>query len=52
MSDLISRHEAIAICDRHNGEGYVWAVIRKELQELEAVTECRDCEYFREREDP
>ena len=27
-SDLISREEALKVCDKYNGQGYVWSCIR------------------------
>lgn len=34
MSDLIRRQDVLKICDKYNGQGWVWSMIRKEVEEL------------------
>ena len=34
MSDLISRQDVLRICDKYNGHGWVWSMIRKEVDDL------------------
>lgn len=34
MSDLIRRQDVLKICDKYNGQGWVWSMIRKEVDEL------------------
>lgn len=37
MSDLIRRQDVLKICDKYNGQGWVWSMIRKEVEELQSV---------------
>lgn len=37
MSDLIRRQNVLKICDKYNGQGWVWSMIRKEVEELPSV---------------
>ena len=37
MSDLIRRQDVLRICDKYNGHGWVWSMIRKEVEELSPV---------------
>lgn len=34
MDDLISREEALKVCDKYNGQGYVWSCIRGDIEKL------------------
>ena len=34
MSDLIRRQDVLRICDKYNGQGWVWSMIRKEVDDL------------------
>ena len=34
MDDLISREEALKLCDKYNGQGYVWSCIRGDIEKL------------------
>ena len=34
VSDLIRRQNVLKICDKYNGQGWVWSMIRKEVEEL------------------
>lgn len=36
--DAISRQAVLDICDKYNGQGYVWTVIRGEVEQLPSVT--------------
>ena len=36
--DAISRQAVIDICDKYDGQGYVWTVIRGEVEQLPSVT--------------
>ena len=37
MSNLIRRQDVLRICDKYNGHGWVWSMIRKEVEELSPV---------------
>lgn len=34
MSELIDRQEAIEACMKYNGQGYIWSLIMKEIEQL------------------
>ena len=36
--DAISRQAVLDICDKYNGQGYVWTVVRGEVEQLPPVT--------------
>ena len=46
-SDLISREEALKVCDKYNGQGYVWSCIRGDIEQLQSaqpdIVHCKDC---------
>ena len=44
VSDLIRRQDVLKICDKYNGQGWVWSMIRKEAEELPSVEQepCAD----------
>ena len=37
MDDLISRKEALKVCEKYNGQGYVWSCIRGDIERLPSV---------------
>ena len=34
MDDLISREDALKVCEKYNGQGYVWSCIRGDIERL------------------
>ena len=50
VSDLIRRQDVLKICDKYNGQGWVWSMIRKEVEELSPVNP-QPCEDAISRED-
>lgn len=47
--DLINRDEAMAICDKYNGIGSIWACIKGDIRLLPSaqpeIIPCKDCKY-------
>ncbi len=37
MDDLISRKEALKVCEKYNGQGYVWSCIRGDIEQLSSA---------------
>lgn len=42
--DAVSRQAVLAICDKYNGQGYIWTSIRGEVEQLPPVNPQPICE--------
>ena len=49
MSELIDRQEAIEACMKYNGQGYIWSLIMKEIEQLPSaepeIIHCEKCQF-------
>lgn len=47
MSDLISRQDAIDVCMKYNGQGYIWSCIMGDIEKLPSEeSENTGCKYY------
>ena len=37
MDDLISRKEALKVCEKYNGRGFIWSCIRGDIEQLSSA---------------